>query len=116
MYVRLSSARPDLAQAARTELARRGYQFEKALDFVKSEKWTFSKELRVADVMRNIKSIPGIVSVQPDIRLYFLGGSNDPNDDLFDQQYALENMEVVESWPLVEGRESVRESNFFSVN
>ena len=45
VYVRLSSARPDLAQAARTELARRGYEFREALEFMKSENVLVQREL-----------------------------------------------------------------------
>gem|GEM_PF-3025405 len=95
---------PGPAALAKQEMANAGYSFKSSLSLVSAEVWEFPKEWPVKDAIKAVKQLPGVVSIEPNYIFYPLA---EPNDYYFKDQYALLQMDVVESWGMADSRDPV---------
>ncbi|HUT03397.1 MAG TPA: S8 family serine peptidase, partial [bacterium] len=94
---------PGSALAAANELEKAGSHFKKSIDIIGAELWTFPIEKNISEVLKEVKAIRGVVAVEPVYMCYL--HDDYPNDGK--DQWALTNMDVVQSWQFVQDSDAI---------
>jgi len=85
-------------------LAGRGFRLKRTFRVTSFELWNLPPGMTVDRAIRLARTIPGVVSIEPD---YVRTVSREPNDSIYYNQYAAAKMSLPQAWDLTIGSPAV---------
>ena len=85
-------------------LAMQGFRLRRTFRVTSFELWKLPPGMTVDRAIRLARTIPGVVSIEPD---YVRTVSREPNDSIYYNQYAAGNMSLPQAWDLTTGSPAV---------